>query len=104
VSYEIISNVKFVRVKHLLSLIRSELSYFNIQRRWQGFKSGDTNRVRKFFLEVSPPFFRVPLLMGGYVPSLSACDRYTLLSRGPDVDSETTWHSKKCNCLQGYYQ
>jgi hypothetical protein len=42
-----------------------------------------------------PQFWAVPL-MGGFVLSmLSAYGRYTLLSRGPDVDSETTWHCLK---------
>ena len=41
-------------------------------------------------------FWAVPLLVGGDVPSLlSAYGRYTLLSRGPDVDSEKTWHCLK---------
>jgi hypothetical protein len=38
----------------------------------------------------------VPLLMGGYVPSLlSAYGRYTLLSCGQDVENEKTWHCPK---------
>jgi hypothetical protein len=46
----------------------------------------------EIFFEV-PHFWVVPLLMGGHVSSLlSAYGRYTLLSHGPDVDSEKTWH------------